>query len=948
MNYTSPPSTPLESKLASVPAIIKPASAPFQFSDLSVSSASVKPIANSVIRFSNSKLENGLTTPLRPHILQVAQAEPITVTDSHLTEDLTADIETGHLGTAADLQDLTPISVSNFSVRADAHSTNAQTSDGSEESNDLRIRPRFGAGYITAGGSFDALGRFEAFVPLWQEVGEELGLLEGRLVVGENSNIGGSLLLGYREFNEDHNRIRGGYVGFDVRGTEGGTFYQLGTGYESLGENWDFRFNAYLPIGDRTNTINDINVDTGLQVSTEFVGNQFVLNNRREQQRLIQNEVALGGLDAEAGYRLAQWDEGDLSAFGGLYVYGSPSTPTYLGWRLRLASNFTPNFNGGLALQDDGLFGTRLVLSVGATFPGNRPKGPIEESDIVRARLGESIVRLPEIAVFVDEDSEITVEQNSEPLMNPEEDEAYRFQHVTLGATGGDGTFENPFGTVQEALDATVSDGNDVVYIDGDADVLIPSFTIPDRVQVLSQGPTQTLAGLPFTGFESATVRLPFSPDLNYENGIAVELPFSGDGNFPRIENGVTLGDRTVLAGFQINDAAGDAIAGSNISNVELRNNTIVNAAGRGIAFDNVGGSAVIFDNVVRNSTGQGVFVENSTTESALDLAIVGYELENNLVGLDFSTLASSGLAGAPSQVISIGPSDASLNTSSGTSEGTAPANAIVNSTNEGLLVRSEGTATATVATQEVAFDAGTITNSGSDGVRITANNGAGSQELSVTNSSITNNGGAGIEVRNGLANPLTTAYAQEIFIRSNEITDNAASGVDIELNAAGAQEVTIDGNQILRNGGDGIRSVASVSGLQEFPILEGNIAGISGNTISGNAEQAIDVEVNDSATLAVLNVRDNQLEDNGGGPDLDVRATAASTRTCVIIAGNTVPSGIELGSLSTSPTTPLFLVQGLNTLSFDNNNAPVQFINDNTSTADISAFTEDTNSCIP
>ena len=816
----------------------------------------------------------------------------------------------------------------------------------------LTIQPRFGVGYITDGGSHSSLGRFEAFVPLDQEPGENISFLEGRLVVGENDDVGGSLLLGYRGYRNAQNRIRGGYIGLDARNTGNSDFYQLGAGYESLGDDWDFRFNAYLPLGDRSNTISDTTIDSGFQVSTGFVGNQFVLNSQRQQERLFQQEYALGGFDAEAGYRLMRWDAGDLQAFGGLYLYDSPDIPTYLGWRIRLASNFTPNFNGGLSLQDDGLFGTRLVLSVGATFPGTRANDSEDPVERVQARLGDPTMRSPEIAVFLDEDRETIFESNTSPLINPEEEQAYRFQHVTLGATGGDGTFENPFGTVQEGLNAAVGDGNDVVYVDGSNAIDIPAFTIPDRVRVISQGPAQTLAGLPFPGFETGAVRLPFSPTTNFAEGIVVGLPLSGDGSFPNITNGVTLGNRTVLAGFRIDNAAGDAIVGSNIRNAELRNNTITNPGGRGIAFNNVGGSVVTFDNIIRNSAGSGIFVENTTSTQRLDLSIIGYEVTGSRnIGMEFVTSPTGGALGAPSQVIAVRPSDASLNTSQGSSGGETPANAITNSTNQGIALRATGTARNDASTQEFSFDGGLISRNGSSGVLASSDRNGGSQEISVTNSTISNNAGAGVEVVNGVTVPTETASAQELFLRNNEILDNGGSGVDVTLNALGAQEITVNANRILRNGGDGIRSVAN-AGLQEFPILEDGSAGLTSNTISGNAEQAIDVEANGNAIIAVLNVRDNTLENNSGGAnvvDIDVEATSTNNSVCTVILSNTVPTGITLTTFSNSPTNQaLYLVQNLNTVSFENNGALVQLINGNTGLPDTAAFSSETNFCVP
>lgn len=842
-----------------------------------------------------------------------------------------------NLGTVADLQDLVPLSITDFTVVADAvpADSQAQADPEATERDPLEVPPRFGAGYTGHGGSFGGLGRFEGFVPIFQEPGEEIGFLEGRLIFGDNTDIGLGLLFDYRGYNEDANRIRGGYVGFDVRDTSDNTFYQLGTGYESLGDEWDFRFNAYLPIGDRSQESRDFTNTTFSDVSSEFQENKFVLNSTSQVERIQESEVALGGFDAEAGYRIAEWNEGegDLTGFAGLYLYGSPETPTYLGWQMRVFSNFTPNFNGGLAVRDDGLFGTHVVFSVGATFPGNRPEGPVSEEDYVRARLGEFVVRQPEMAIFLDRDSEITTEVNSDNLQNPEEDQDYHFQHVDLASgDNGDGTFESPFNNVQDALDATVSDGNDIVYIDGEGAEasVIPAFEIPERVQVLSQGPTQTIAGLPFPGFDEASTRLPFSTEINFEEGIVVELPFSGDGVFPSVEN-VTVGERTVLAGFQINNAAGDAIQGTNINNVELRNNTITGSGDRGIDFLNVGGSVVIFDHIIRDSTGQAIYVENTTTESALQLSIFGYEIANSSVGMEFITTSTGGITGTPSQSVAIAPGDATLNTSSGTFEGFVPTNIISNSTSEGLIVESTGSALTNSASQIVTFSNGTITGSGEEGVLVRADTGAGSQEFSLLDGSVvSNSGNAGIRIINGDNNPTDTAYGQEIFIRDSQISDNDGSGIDIGLNArGGAQEINVTGNTITGNTGDGITSLVQNNGLQEFPFEADGQDGIVGNTISGNGGQSINIDVEDTATLAVLNVRDNDL-----GGALDVSANEVTTQACVQVTGNTVPSGISLTSTSLGGSQALFQVLNIANLSAANSGAPSTF------TPDESVFT--------
>ncbi|HEY9763622.1 MAG TPA: right-handed parallel beta-helix repeat-containing protein [Trichocoleus sp.] len=761
----------------------------------------------------------------------------------------------------------------------------------------FRITPRVGAGYSTSSGGFPGLGYFEAFVPLSQRPGQTLSFLEGQINTGFDANLGGSLLLGYRNYDTNANRVQGGYLGFDGRGTGSNTFFGLGAGYENLGQTWDFRLNAYLPLGNSQRVSKDINVDTGVQTSTRFQGNLLLLESQRQRQRVLQTETALGGLDAEAGYRLAHWDQGDLRGFGGVYLYGSSATPTYLGWRLRLASNITPNFNAGVALQGDGLFGTRLILSLGATFPGIRSQDVVAKTDEVRARLGEPIVRQPGIAIAYQEKSEITNERFSQPLRNPETEAPYRFQHVNLGGSGGDGTFESPFGTVQTALGATQQDGNDVVYINGDQDLLIPAFTIPDRVQVLSQGPRQLLAGLPFPGFSQTTARLPFSPEPNYDSGIVVELPFSGDGNFPRT-SGVILGNRTVLAGFRVENAVGDGISGNSISNVELRNNTVTNPGERGIFLDDVGGSLVLFDNAVtgaRGSTpdsGQGILIRNTTTLRGNTVTIAGYRADNNRVGIDLVAVGSiEPTIEAPIQVITISPSSP-FNTSIGISAGTTITNSASNNTEQGIRIQASI---------------------------------LGSQEVAIAGATVSNNGQAGVDIISGTPGGFLLAF-QEVQVRDSTIANNGGAGIRIEGNETAEQEFNIDGNRIINNSGAGIESTAGDSAIQEFVAKsEINSLGIGRNVIDGNGGPGITISTSNAEVLLV-EANQNTFGTNANSPDGDTDLNIESNnsaRTCTVVFGNTGAPNLVF----TNNSSFVFQVSNLSNLSLNNSGAVVNLL---------------------
>lgn len=772
---------------------------------------------------------------------------------------------------------------------------------------DLVIPVRLGVEHSTSGGGFDGVTQFEGFIPLGQDPGQNITFFVPRFLLDNEGNVGGSLVLGHRFYSQSHNRIFGGYVAFDSRETDNNTFHQLGLGLESLGETWDFRINGYIPLGDSRQLADERRFDTGFDISSGFEENLLVLSSRREQQINRLYEAALFGLDAEAGVKLAEWDDGDgdLRAFGGVYFYDAIGTDSTLGWRLRLEARPTQNLRVGLALQNDDIFGTNVVLSAGLTWPRVRPRGSITEVEEVPARLGETIVRIPTIPINAQQESETVVDEFIEPLMNPEEEQPYRFVHVTLGRqVQGDGTFENPYGTVQEALEDALSDGNNIVYIDGGSNPDIPAFTIPDRVRVLSQGPVQLLAGLPFPGFPEAPARLPFSPVVNYEDGILVRLPFSGDGNFPRIQDAgatdlVTMGDRTVLSGFRITNATGNAVIGDQVENVEIRDNTITNSGERGIFLNEVTGSVVLFDNSITGSqggagSGQGILIRNSTSGN-VEATIQRHQLTNHRVAIEISALGNLTQGFNPQQIINIDNTN------------------LRNSSEQGLLATANNS-----GNQQISFRNSNILNSGAEGLLIQATN-IGSQELTLEDSTVRGSGGDGIRTQSGTPNGVSTA-AQEIFIRRNQIIDNGGDGISIESNEVAAQELAIDGNVIQGNGGAGIRGVANNSSFQEYVADSANSSlGISNNVISGNGDRGITLTANDSATL-IIDIQENTVSDNttGGNPEVEVTANSGTTDVCVVLNGNNSATGIRLDNNSLG-TPGFFEVGDLSTVSARN-----------------------------
>ena len=777
---------------------------------------------------------------------------------------------------------------------------------------DLRIVPRLGVGHSSSGGGYDGTTRFEGFLPLRQDVGRNLTFLSADFLLDNDANIGGNIILGHRLYDTKRDRIWGGYLAFDNRATDDNHFYQLGAGFESLGEVIDFRINGYLPIGDTSDLLAEDSSDTGNRVSSGFQGNFLVLANERTRSTTRLWESALGGFDAEVGARLLHWNDGkqqgDLRAFGGLYYYGGANSDDTLGWRVRLEAHPIDTIELGAALQGDELFGTNFSVSAGISWPRVHPRVD-PEAETVATRLGEPVQRQPTMVVNQDEETEESTERTERPLMNPEEERPYRFQHVILGRRGGDGTFEHPFGTMQAALNATRSDGNAVVYVDRGNNANIPAFSIPDRVRVLSQGPVQILAGMPFPGFPSRSVRLPFSPTTNFNNGILVRLPLSNDGRFPQIQDStatdlVTLNNRNIISGFRIANAPGNAIAGQTVDNAEIRDNRITNAGERGIFLDEISDSVVMFDNVITGSqggvdSGQGIYIRDSSGSS--EITIARHRLANNRVGIEINANGDLTQRQGSSQTINI------------------TRTTIADSREQGLRLDAQQ-----FGNQVASFTNGSITGSGTEGVLFqTLNN--GSLEGTIDDSTISNSGSDGIRVVTGALNG-STAGASELFIRRNVIQNNQGDGISVTNNEVIAQELAIGNNQIINNGGAGIRAVANNQSFQEYVTDSANGSlGINDNIITGNGSQGISLTANDSATV-IADIKSNRLSENRGGrPDIEVTSTSSNADVCVVALDNNSPAGIRLDNNSAQGFPGLFEVGDLPTVSV-RNIGPVEF----------------------
>ncbi len=491
------------------------------------------------------------------------------------------------------------------SVKADEAATDSQSI----------VRPRFGLDFDSASGGAEPFSQFESFVPIWQTVDSDLVFFQGQLSFDTDANLGTNLQLGYRRFVPNSDRIYGGYLAFDKRGTDAASFDQLGVGIETLGENWDLRLNGYLPLGDRRDLVDSNVADAGTQISDlAFVGNLLTATSTPRQADVREYESALGGFDLEVGTKLLDiGEQGALRGFGGLYYYDGPAVGGSLGWRARLQAEPTNYLRTGIAVQNDDIFGTNVRFNIGAVLPRRQSiRTESGEVDSVRSRLSESIGR--DGHIVVDRQREIAISEieadeiTAGPVINPATGRPWFFDHVVEGSTG-DGTFEAPHGTLESAIATAPTDGNGIIYITNSENLSGP-ITLPGGVQVLTSGPEQFI-----DAFGSAA---------------PVQLPFSGSGEFPVISGAVRLESNpeapTIFDGFTVEDAATETS--------EEETSEEING---GIFADNSFGEIIIRNNVV-TTAGSGIEVASSEVDTAGGVTISGNSIAGENAGIQVAT----------------------------------------------------------------------------------------------------------------------------------------------------------------------------------------------------------------------------------------------------------------------------------------------------------------------
>jgi hypothetical protein len=737
---------------------------------------------------------------------------------------------------------------------------------------------RFSARHVAGEGVGHTSGysSLDWFLPLSAESDSTMWFGDFRGLIFNDGEFGSNVGTGYRWFVEEHNRIYGINGYWDTRNNDSLLFNQAGIGLESLGQIFDFRINGYTP------AVND----TYQQGDLYFSGNGLFLP----------STSALSGMDAEAGVNFPTFYQIATRLFGGSYYYDSSHTIAAAGWRVRAEAAWRDNVVVGVAVQDDDLFGQtingmielrytafhRTSLAPRSMRHKFRDADGVGDGITVRHRLADPVYRRQNIVLHRQDDR--LTQSGGTPL---------NFLHVVPGGTGT-GTFENPYGTISNAmLDPLAPTG--VVYTPFGG-TFNENVTMTAGSTLFSNGPSQLVST------NVGTAQLPFSGS----NSSLTALP-------SRIVGNVTLANNTVLNGFDVQGG----ISGTNVTNSSLINNRIASSPGNAITLTS--SSGVSMNNLlIANPVGRGILLNDSSASlssvtiqnsgnTALEINTGANDRTVTATGLSITNTAGS-IKGIDANVTGVGDLLLSISGTPGSSTASNSISVQQDAVNVSTAVGSTGDAIVQLSSLAVSSSAGS-------GIVVDGNAGTGTATVTgFSGNSVTKAATGGVlfnEVT--FDSSLTTAGFQPVSAGTLTIGavpgDVAGDGVSIQ-NSTG--NVNLGVAKIFNNDGAGLFVATS-------PNL--TVSSTTGSTVETQLGPVLDL----SNTITGLNFTSLKSENSPGvnhGIHLNnVTGTINSTTTTLI--DSQAPAAILIENIPVAPNslTPKFGALTIESL-FDNTEA--------------------------
>lgn len=438
----------------------------------------------------------------------------------------------------------------------------------------------------------------------------------------------GMIGAGFKFYSLELERTFGGAWYYDRDDTTGSIFEQYVISLESLGENFDWRGNYYMPNGTRRN---DIGI-TLLPSTIEFQNNNIVF----DQIRTV--GLSLEGFDTEIGVplRYGWMGEHNSRIYAGTYMFQHPEIEDIWGGKGRLETWLTPNIDLDLEISHDSQFDTTVQFNASFFFDSYEGiKGDGVRSTWERMTL--PIERLQTVAVARVDQLEV-----DQLAINPDTNAAYEVRHVRSGVVGpGTGAVDDPFRTIE---DARVAAGTfDIIYVHGNstfggADAM---FNINANTRVLGEGMAIDRANGQLVEVDHII------PEASFGQ-IIVPKVFTGADRpvlTGIVGDAVTMADNSEFSGFVIGDSAtntnGATGRGIVIDTITTTSNDFVDLYGidqEGLYIVDADGQ-INFDNLLINNPGGNAFFYTDTAVNGGQRPIITMTLSEIINDSGYSVL---------------------------------------------------------------------------------------------------------------------------------------------------------------------------------------------------------------------------------------------------------------------------------------------------------------------
>lgn len=817
------------------------------------------------------------------------------------------------------------------------------------------LRARYNSeSYGQLDGNFD-LGTMK----MWQPDRDSAWFVDGQVTLNDESKVGYNVGVGYRwmtlpvfPWSPDREKIAGLSIWSDGSSAGGENFFpQVGISAELLGDTWDFRANAYIPVGPESQT-------------RDFrpTGNNVFFGNFLGSELIGIRDTALTGGEVEVARRIRDLD---AWVFGGAYGFDGGGFDT-AGGRYGLRGYVTPDILAQFQMTHDELFDTNAV--VGLTWFIGRTRNNTALTCTLRDRFREPVLRNDYVAMV-----QSTATSASDPLENIDGD-AQRFVHVdSTAAAGGDGSFERPLnqlGTIQ----ANSQEG-DIILAHAGSNLTGSVATLQNDQQFFGEGGGRTAS---FSAFNSSgapiTITAPETapgaidgvvPILNgvagqatvtlADDNLVENLTFTGGQN--AIINGATGSANPNLQRLTINNTTGDGIVldafdrvdtddTDNDENVTETFNILGNVVINRVTFNNVMGNDIQIDADTSATTNNGetIDIDNITSNGNVTDRSILISNTNNTTGdvtnIDNFTYNGGALGdGAIRLVDTAGPVNINTSTLTG---GAGPAVDIERATGSVSVGSTTtirdviGTAVRVVDTEgNVTIASDVITANTVNGGTVLIQNNEGivnvNGDITANNADAVNISGAQAAITFGSAGTIThsgTGTAIKITDDADTTTDDGEITFAGDITNSQGRVVDIgDDDNTIGTGDDNITFTGDINDTGSGIRVRNRVAGTTlfnnQTTLSTGANTAVDLIDNDEDSSVDFNNLDITTSSGAGlvsNGDGEINITGNSntittgTGQAIAINGGSSTSGLTFSNVTTGT-----VAAGLDAVSVEN-----------------------------